>query len=204
MGSENKIIFLGERKMNERRKLLLGLGATSAMTVWHKPLVNAVVLPAHATGSPPPPPSPPTTPPPPPPPPPPPVQCPSIVIGDVQSSALSGAGSATSCGISFEIFSTDPAIPLTITVIDAAPIEVGVEVTNDGLGDVTSEDGVRVTWTGPIVGSAADCANLADIVPLDDVTFTISATCAIDGSETIPPADLVLTLTDIIGGATGA
>ena len=35
----------------KRRALLLGVGASSALSVWHKPIVNAVVLPAHATTS---------------------------------------------------------------------------------------------------------------------------------------------------------
>ena len=41
-----------EVSLNQRRKLLLGIGATGAATVWHKPIVNAIVLPAHAQTSP--------------------------------------------------------------------------------------------------------------------------------------------------------
>ena len=37
--------------MNKRRKLLLALSGASAATVWTKPVVNAVVLPAHAQTS---------------------------------------------------------------------------------------------------------------------------------------------------------
>ena len=36
---------------SRRRALLLGAGASGALAVWHKPIVNAVVLPAHATTS---------------------------------------------------------------------------------------------------------------------------------------------------------
>ena len=176
--------------MNERRKLLLGIGATSAMTVWYKPLVNAVVLPAHSQTSPPPPP-------------PPPVECPSIVIDNVLPNALSGAMDTTGCGITFDILSSDPNVDLDITAITTSALGTGVTVTNDGLGTATSTSGPRVSWVGPIAGSApGDCTALSSIVPADDVTFTISATCAIDGETTIDPADLVLTLTAIIGGTT--
>jgi len=34
--------------MNKRRKLLLGIGAGSAMAAWQKPIINSVVVPAHA------------------------------------------------------------------------------------------------------------------------------------------------------------
>jgi len=34
--------------MNSRRKVLLSLGAGSALSVWHRPVINSVVLPAHA------------------------------------------------------------------------------------------------------------------------------------------------------------
>ena len=36
---------------NKRRSLLLGVGASSAMAVWHKPVINTLMLPAHATTS---------------------------------------------------------------------------------------------------------------------------------------------------------
>ncbi len=181
--------------MNERRKLLLGIGATSAMAAWHKPLINAVVVPAHAETSPPeetpPPPAPPT----------PPTECPTIVLDDVTSQALSGAAGNTSCGVTFGIFSSDPNVPLEITGIETSALGTDVEVTNDGLGEATMTNGPRVTWIGPIVGSApGDCTDLANIVPVDDITFTISATCAIDGEETVDPDPLVITLSSIISG----
>ena len=176
--------------MNKRRKILLGIGATSAMAAWYKPIVSAVVLPAHATTSPPESP--------PPPPPPPPVECPAIVIGAVAPQALSGADAATSCGITFDIFSSDPNVSLMITAITDDSVAPAT-VTNDGLGLASATSGPRVTWIGPIIGAApGDCVNLADIVPAANVTFTITATCTIDGETTIDPEPLVMTLTDIL------
>jgi len=163
--------------MNDRRKILLGLGATSAMAAWHKPIVNAVILPAHAQGSP---------------------VCPDIIVGNAQSSGLSGAESFTSCGVTFDIFSSDPATPLTITAITNSALGTDVTVTNDGLGTATDAIGPRVTWIGPILGSPpSDCVTTSAIVPIDDVTFTIQATCAISPD----PVELVVTLTAILAAA---
>lgn len=165
--------------MNDRRKILLGLGATSAVAAWHKPIVNAVLLPAHAQTSPPPP-------------------CPDIIVGNAQSSGLSGAESFTSCGLTFDIFSSDPATPLTITAITNDALGTDVTVTNDGLGTATDLIGPRVTWIGPIVGSApSDCVTTSAIVPVDDVTFTIEATCA----DSPDPVTLVVTLSAILAAA---
>jgi len=168
--------------MNDRRKILLGLGTTSAMAAWHKPIVNAVLVPAHAQTSPPPPPT----------------VCPDIIAGNAQSSGLSGADSATSCGVTFDIFSSDPATPLEITSIGTNPLAAGVSVTNDGLGPATDSTGPRVTWIGPIAGAAPDdCVTPANVVPVDDVTFTITATCA----GVTDPVMLVITLSAILAGA---
>lgn len=167
--------------MNDRRKVLLGLGTASAVTAWHKPIVNAVLLPAHAQTS----------------------VCPNIVVGNVQSTALSGADSFTSCGAVFDVFSDDPALAIQITSIATGPLGPGVAVSNDGLGPATSTSGPRVTWIGPISGSApGDCVDPADIVPATPVTFTISASCpSVPGAD---PVQLVIGLADILGGATGA
>ena len=179
--------------MNKRRKILLGIGATSAMAAWYNPIVSAVVLPAHAETSPPESPEPPVEAQPPPP-----VECPAIVIGAVAPQALSGADAATSCGITFDIFSSDPNVSLMITAITDDSVAPAT-VTNDGLGLASATSGPRVTWIGPIVGAApGDCVNLADIVPAANVTFTITATCTIDGETTIDPEPLVMTLTDIL------
>ena len=138
--------------MNDRRKLLLGLGTTSALAAWHKPIVNAVLVPAHAQTSP--------------------AICPAILVGNPQSSGLSGADSATSCGVTFDIFSSDPATPLEITSIGTNPLAAGVMVTNDGLGPATATAGPRVTWIGPIAGAApGDCAVAANVVPVDDLSL---------------------------------
>ena len=169
--------------MNDRRRILLGLGTTSAMVAWHKPIVKAVLVPAHAQTSPPPPP---------------PLPCPDIIVGNAQSSGLSGAQSFTSCGLTFDIFSSDPATPLTITAITNDALGTDVTVTNDGLGTATDLIGPRVTWIGPIVGSApSDCVTTSAIFPVDDVTFTIEATCA----DSPDPVTLVVTLSAILAAA---
>lgn len=162
--------------MNDRRKILLGLGTTSALAAWHKPIVNAVLVPAHAQTSP----------------------CPEIIVGNAQSSGLSGADATTACGVTFDIFSGDPATPLEITSIGTNPLGTGVSVTNDGLGTATDASGPRVTWIGPIAGAApGDCVTTSAIVPVDDVTFTIVATCATSSD----PVMLVVTLTQILAAA---
>lgn len=161
--------------MNERRKILLGIGATSAMAAWHKPLINAVVVPAHAQTSP--------------------VICPDLIVDNVTSQALSGDGSNTSCGVTFDILSSSPDVVLTVTAIDTSALAADVTVVNDGLGDASMTSGPRVTWTGPIAGTApGDCTNPANIVPAEDVTFTITATCP-DGDA---PTELVITLTGVL------
>ena len=169
--------------MNERRKILFGIGATSAMAAWHKPLINAVVVPAHAQTSPL------DTPPPPP------VVCPDLIIDNVTSQALSGAASNTSCGVTFDVLSSSPDVVLTVTAIETSVLAADVTVVNDGLGDASMTSGPRVTWTGPIAGTApGDCTNPANIVPAEDVTFTITATCP-DGDA---PTELVITLTGVL------
>ena len=162
--------------MNDRRKLLLGLGTTSALAAWHKPIVNSVILPTHAQTS----------------------VCPDIVVGNAQSSGLSGANSATSCGVTFDIFSSDPATPLEITSIATTALAAGVTVTNDGLGEATTSTGPRVTWIGPIAGAApSDCVATGAIVPVDDVTFVITASCSISPD----PVTLTTTLSAILAAA---
>jgi len=179
--------------MNNRRKIILGLGTGSVLSVWHKPIVNAIVLPAHAQTSPTPAPAPEPAPAPPPP-----VICPDIIVGNAQSSALSGADTFTSCGVTFDIFSSDPATPLEITGIANSALATGVTVSNDGLGPATDSSGPRVTWLGPISGSAPDdCSTPSTVVPADDVTFTITATC--EGAT--EPVELVITLTAILAAA---
>ena len=169
--------------MNDRRKILLGLGTGGVLSAWHKPIVNAVLVPAHAQLSPDPDPDPPV------------VVCPAIIAGNAQSSGLSGTASFTSCGVTFDIFSSDPAVPLEITSIGTNPLGADVSVTNDGLGPATATTGPRVTWIGPILGSAPDdCVSPSTVVPAEDVTFTITATCE-GGAE---PVELVITLTEIL------
>ena len=107
----------------------------------------------------------------------------------------SGDASNTSCGVTFDVLSSSPDVVLTVTAIETSALATGVTVVNDGLGDASMTSGPRVTWTGPIAGTApGDCTNPANIVPAEDVTFTITATCP-DGDA---PTELVITLTEVL------
>jgi len=41
----------GQRANKQRRKLLMGAAAGSALTVWHKPIIESMIIPAHAQTS---------------------------------------------------------------------------------------------------------------------------------------------------------
>ena len=127
-----------------------------------------------------------------------PVICPAIVIGNVQSNPLTGANSFTSCGVTFNIFSNDPVTPIEITAITTSTLGPSVSVTNNGLGQATDSTGPQVTWIGSNLGLAPqDCASPSTVIPVDDITFTITATCI----GAIDPVELTITLTAILASA---
>lgn len=142
---------------NTRRTLLTGLGVSAALAAWHKPLINAVVTPAHAQTS---------------------VLpedvCAMIVVGNVLTGPVSGTTVPPVCSVTFDVLSGDAAASLTITNIDAGTLPADVTVDVQDLGAATSTTGPRVVWRGP----AADAPFCTDVMPTDDVTFTITATCA--------------------------
>lgn len=143
--------------MKERRKTLLTLTGISALAVWHKPIINQVVIPAHAQTSM----SPNDV-------------CSMIAIGNISTSSVSGVDALTSCTATFEVLSADAATPLTIISIDNNPLATDVTIDIQDLGTATDSMGPRVTWRGP----SSEAPSCNDLQPTNDVTFTVTATCS--------------------------
>lgn len=168
----------------DRRKVVLSALGVSVLgvalpTKWSKPVINAVVTPAHAETSPGSDPDPGPIP-----------VCPDLVVGNaVITSAVSGQP-VGSCSISFDILSSDPAEPLNVTSIAnnaAAGVIINVSAPT---GVVTDSNGINITW----IDVAPVCSGtVAQII--NDVTFTITAECDNGGD----PVELVVALTDLAG-----
>jgi len=137
--------------MNNRRKVLLGLGASSAVAAWHKPVINRIVTPAHAQAS----------------------VCPMITVGNVVFGPVSGTTTPPVCTATFDVLSADSVITLNITSIDAGTLPADTTVDVQNLGTAGATAGPRVVWQGP----ATDAPFCSDLTPVDDITFTITATC---------------------------
>ncbi len=167
MSKKTTTITTTTSSTSHRRSLLKGvLGISAAAVVlpnrWTKPVVNAVLLPVHAQSSPVP-------------------ECPAIVIGNVTFGPQSGTPAVPVCVVSFDVLSSDPAIPLTITAITNGDLGDDVTITYDSFGEATDTTGPRVIWAGP----ASDAPFCSDNTPIDDVTFTVTATCAVTDSVEI-------------------
>ena len=135
-----------------RRRLLTGVAGASALAVWHKPIVNSVILPAHAQTS----------------------VCPTVTVGNVIFGPFSGVMVPPICSVTFDVFSSDPTEDVTITSIDTSTLAANVTVDVLALGTATSSSGLRILWRGP----ASDAPFCTDVMPTDDVTFTVTLTCA--------------------------
>ncbi len=151
-------------KTNQRRKLLLGVGASSAIAVWQKPVINSLIIPAHAQTS---------------------MLapedlCPMITIGNVVTGPVSGSNTPPVCSITFDVLSGTAGTPLTITGIDPGTLPANTTFTIDSLGTATDVSGPRVVWRGPAT-DAPFCTNIALI---EDVSFTVTATCVAAGGGT--------------------
>jgi len=167
-----KSVNQADKKTNKstRRKLVLGLGATSAMAVWHKPIINRIVTPAHAQTSPDPEPLPTPE-----------ELCPMIVTGNVVFGPVSGTNTPPVCTATFDVLSGDAANTLTILSIDAGTLPADTTVDIQDLGVASATAGPRVVWQGP----ATDAPFCSDLMPVDDITFTITASCeASDNQDT--------------------
>ena len=167
-----------DKAIKERRKLLLGLGATGAMAVWHKPIISAIVLPAHAQMSPDDEPAP--APEPAPPPVPAEDLCPMIVIGNSVTGPVSGTSTPPVCTLTFDVLSGTAGTPLTVLSITTSTLPADTTFTVDGLGEATDMVGPRVVWRGPAVG-APFCMPFTIV---DDLTFTVTASCDASGGDT--------------------
>ena len=135
-----------------RRRLLTGVAGASALAVWHKPIVHSVILPAHAQTS----------------------VCPTVTVQNVVFGPLSGVTVPPVCSVTFDVFSSDPTEDVTITSIDTSTLAANVMVDVQALGTATSSSGPRVVWQGP----ASDAPFCSDLMPTDDVTFTVTLTCS--------------------------
>ena len=145
-------------KDRKRRKLLLGLGASSAIAAWHKPVINSIITPAHAQMS----------------------VCPMITIGNVVTGPVSGTNVPPLCSVTFDVLSGTPGMPLTITAIDPGTLPADTMFNIDSLGTATDVVGPRIVWRGP----AADAPFCTNIALINDVSFTVTATCAAAGGGT--------------------
>ena len=150
-----------------RRSLLLGVGA---LAIWHKPVVDAVFLPAHAQ----------TSMPEPDPAPVPAELCPMIVLGNVVTGPVSGSNTPPVCTITFDVLSGTAGESLMITDISTSEIPANTMFTVDSLGTATDVVGPRIVWRGPAVG-APFCMPFTLI---NDLTITVTATCTAAGGDT--------------------
>jgi len=143
---------LKEAHIIQRRTLLLGAGAASALVVWHKPVVNAIVMPAHAQAS----------------------VCPMIVLGNSVTGPVSGTNVPPVCSLTFDVLSGTAGMPLTITAITPQTLPADTTFTVDALGTATDVVGPRIVWRGPAAG-APFCSPFTPVV---DLMFSVTATCA--------------------------
>lgn len=181
----------------KRRHLILGsLGVSAALpTQWTKPLVNSVLTPAHAQMSPPPPPPDPD-----------PVDpadvCPMIVFGNVTSGPVSGSPMPPTCTVTFDVLSGDASASIditdiTVTMAADTTVEFDGDPSFNGPVTATDANGARITWTGP----ATNAPFCVPVEPIDDITFTVTATCDaadVDGITNMGMYSQDFTLSDIL------
>ncbi len=148
----------GDQPLRARRRLLGGATGV-ALVVWHKPMINSVLTPAHAQTSMPLPAG---------------DVCPMVMTANVVFGPVSGTTTPPVCSVTFDVLSADPAQDLTVQNIETSPLAANVTVDVQDLGTTTSTTGPRIVWRGP----ASDAPFCSDLMPTDDVTFTVTATCA--------------------------
>lgn len=121
---------------------------------WQKPIINSVVLPAHAQAS----------------------VCPMLVLGNGTFSPGSAAGT---CGLSIELLSSDPVEDLEILSISNSTLAMGDAVTYPmgTAGTVSSLIGLEINWVGQAVGAPFACSTNPP-VPVNDIVFTVEFNCA--------------------------
>ena len=155
--------------MNKRRQLLIGSGV--AVAAWHKPVINSIVTPAHAQMS----------------------VCPTIAVGNVVFGPVSGTFTPPVCSVTFDVLSGSADMPLTIIEITNTVAD-DTTVVYDGFGEVTDIIGSRVVWRGP----ATDAPFCSNFTVINDLTFTVTASCAAVADGGTFSQDF--TLTEILAG----
>lgn len=149
---------MAKNNVKDRRRLLLGLGAGGAAVAWRKPLMDAVVLPAHAQMS----------------------VCAMITLGNVVTGPVSGSSTPPVCQATFDVLSATAGMTLDIISVTTSTLPANVTVSIDPPGPATDSTGPRIVWRGPSL-EAPFCI---PVTPQDEVTFTVTATCAAAGGGT--------------------
>lgn len=151
-----------ERRSVLKSVALSGAGLSVLPSAWTKPVVNSVLLPAHAQTTAMPPPV---------------VECPMLITGNGTFSAGSAAGT---CGLSFEFLSGDAANAIdVISITNTAPVGTDAVTYSGGTsGSVTATGGLSVNWVGQAVGAPFACGPGGSVDPINEITFTVTYNCA--------------------------
>lgn len=147
------------RRVILKSVVLSSAGLSVLPAVWTKPVVNSVLLPAHAQAS--------AV-----------IACPMLTTGAGSFSVGSASGT---CGLSFELISGDASIPIdVISITNTTPVGTDAVTYSGGTsGSVTATSGLVVNWVGQAIGAPFACAAAAP-VPVNEVTFTATYNCASD------------------------
>ncbi|MCH2190527.1 MAG: hypothetical protein MK188_06375 [Gammaproteobacteria bacterium] len=143
---------MAKNDTSNRRRLLLGLGTGGAALVWKKPILDAVVLPAHAQMS----------------------VCAMITLGNVVTGPVSGSPVPPVCQVTFDVLSGTAGMSLDIVSVTTSALPANVSVTIDPPGPATDSTGPRVVWRGP----ALEAPFCVPVTPQEEIIFTVTATCA--------------------------
>lgn len=155
-----------------RRGSLKALGLVLAGGVWSKPVVESVVLPAHAESTP-------TT-----------VVCPSIEVELVAEPTPSG----NACVHQFVVLSADPGVPVEVTSItsDLDGNNLGVVVDDTLPAEATNSEGVGFSVISIGFIDPQD-PNTCTFVANPEVVITVEWTC--EGGE---PAQQTFNMSDLV------
>ena len=156
--ANNPCVSGGKRRVL-KSVALAGAAAAVLPSQWKKPVLNSIVLPAHAQSSP---------------------ICPELSV----LNGTFGPGSAPgTCGLNFQFVSADASQGLDIiSVVNTTPVGTDTVTYAGGTaGSVTATAGLTVAWVGQAVGAPFACASDAP-VPVNEITFTVTYNCSIDST----------------------
>lgn len=138
-----------EYKRTRRGLIKGGIGLGAIATAWKTPIVNEVVLPAHAQTS----------------------LCPMVLPGNITQQP--GSGQPSRCSLEFEMLSSEPSsvniVSITNTTLGAND-EISYPLGTSGAA--TSSSGPRVVWLGESLSAPFNCQD-----PITEVQFTVTYTC---------------------------